>query len=135
MFATAKVLMEDMFKGRLIVILAVLSLILFVFNIGSCANSYSQSSARKKEMAQRMDLEEKMSKFIQEKAVILEKLKAKEKELEEEKVSCQATEKDLVQEQLVGQSLKDELQRVTKLKEVLEEDLKKALVASKKAKK
>ena len=34
MFATAKVLMEDMFKGRLIVILAVLSLILFVFNIG-----------------------------------------------------------------------------------------------------
>ena len=127
--------MEEMLKGKLIVILAVLSVILFVFNIGSCANSYSQSSARKKEMAQRIDLEEKMIKFTQEKAIILKKLEAKEKELEEEKVSCQATKKALVQEQLVGQSIKEELEKVTKLKQALEEDLKEALVSSKKAKK
>ena len=122
-------------KGKLVVILAVLSLILFVFNIGSCANLYSQSSARRKEMAQRMDLEEKMIKFTKEKAAILEKLKAREKELEEEKASSQAIKKVLVQEQLVGQSIKEELEKVTKLKQALEDDLKEALANSKKAKK
>jgi hypothetical protein len=39
-----------------------------------------------------------------------------------------------VQEQLVNQSLKEELQKVSKLKEALEEDLKEALVTGKSAK-
>ena len=86
-------------------------------------------------MAQRMDIEEKMVKFTQEKTAILEKLKAKEKELEEEKATSQAVKKVLVQEQLVGQNIKEELQKVTKLKQALEEDLKEALVNNKKAKK
>lgn len=127
--------MEEMPKDRLVVILAVLSLILFALNIGSCVNSYSQSSARKKEMAQRMNLEEEMIKSTQERAVILKKLEAKEKELGEEKTSCQATKKALVQERLVGQSIKEELQKETKLEQALKEDLKEALAKSKKAKK
>jgi hypothetical protein len=126
--------MEDFFKGRLVLILGILSLLLFVLNIGSCASSCSQDSARRKEMAQRMSVEEGLVRANQEKAAISDKLKAREKELEEEKVASQALKKALAQEQLVGQSLREELQKVTKMKEALEEDLKQALAAAKKAK-
>ena len=126
--------MKEVFKEKPVVILAVLSLVLFVFNIGSCASSYSQNAARRKEMAQRLDSEEKMVKANQEKAAILEKLKAKDKESEEERATCQAARKALAQEQLICQNLKDELQKVTKLKEALEDDLRAALAVNKKAK-
>jgi len=127
--------MEFLPKSRPVFILSVLSVFLFAFNIGSCINSYSQGAARRKEMAQRLGVEEKMLKLGQEKTALLEKLKAKEKESEEERVAFQSTKKALLQEQLVCQALKEELQKVTNLKEVLEEDLKKALITSNKAKK
>jgi hypothetical protein len=124
--------MEENIKGRAIIVLAALSAILFVLNIASCASSISQGSARKKEMAQRMELEEKFSKYNQEKAVVIEKVKAKDKELEEEKAVHLATKKALAQEQMISQSLKEDLQKITKLKETLEEELKQNL--AKKAK-
>ena len=126
--------MKEMFKEKPVVVLGILSLVLFIFNIGSCASSYGQSNARRKEMAQRMDTEEKMVRSNQEKAALLEKFKAKDKELEEEKAAGQAAKKALAQEQLVCQNLKDELQKVNKLKEALEDNLKEALAANKKAK-
>ena len=126
--------MKGIFKEKPVVILAILSLILFVLNIGSCASSYSQNAARRKEMAARMDIEEKMVKANQEKSVLSEKLKSRDKDSEEEKVVYQAAKKALAQEQLVCQNLKDELQKVTKLKEALEENLKEALAANKKVK-
>ena len=127
-------MIKGLLNNRPVFGLVVLSSVLFVSNIGSCINSYSQDSARKKEMAQRMDLEEKLSKFTQEKTSVSEGLKAKEKELEAEKVSSEAVKKALAQEQLVCQNLKEELERVTRLKEALEDDLKEALAANKKAK-
>ena len=127
--------MEENIKGRAIIVLSILTVLLLVLNIGSCANSFNQSSARKKEMAQRIELEEKLSKFNQEKVIIIDKVKAKDKELDEEKAAHQATKKALVQEQLVVQSLKEDLQKVVKIKESLEEELKKVLVVNKKAKK
>ena len=71
--------MEENIKGRAIIILAILTLLLFILNIGSCASSFSQGSARRKEMAQRMDLEEKFGKLNQEKAAVIDKLKVKDK--------------------------------------------------------
>lgn len=127
--------MEENIKGRAIIILSVLVVLLLALNIGSCASSLSQNSSRRKEMAQRIELEEKLSKFNQEKAVIIDKVKAKDRELDEEKALHEATKKALLQEQLVGQSLKEDLQKVTKVKEALEEELKGALAANKKAKK
>jgi protein subunit release factor A len=50
------------------------------------------------------------------------------KELQETKVGLEVAKKALLQEQLASQSLKEELEKVTKLKETLEEDLKEALV-------
>jgi chromosome segregation ATPase len=123
--------MEETIKNRIILILAVLTAIFFIGTIGSCRDAFLQKSARDKEMAKRLDSEEKMSKFAQDKTALEEKVKKAENELEEEKTAHQATKKALTQEQLVNQSLKDELQKVTKLKETLEEDLKEALTTSK----
>lgn len=121
-------------KNRLILISALLTLIFFIAAIGSCTNVNRLKSSRDKEMATRLDLEEKMSKFTQEKATTEGKLKSASQELEEEKAAHQAIKKALLQEQLVNQSLKEELQKVVKLKEALEEDLKEALVAVKSSK-
>ncbi|MBM3246116.1 MAG: hypothetical protein FJZ13_02175 [Candidatus Omnitrophica bacterium] len=123
--------MEEGLKNRLILILAILALIFFIATIGSCANAGRLKANRDKEVLSRMDLEEKMSKFSQEKTGIEEKLKGTTQALEEERAAHQATKKALLQEQLVNQSLKEELQKVVKLKEALEEDLKEALVTSK----
>jgi hypothetical protein len=123
--------MDEAIKNRVILILGILSAILFISNISSCSSAYRQKSARDKEMATRLDLEEKMSKSSQESAKLEEKAGMSIKELEEEKASHEVTNKALVQEQLVNESLKEELQKVVKLKEALEEDLKDALVSAK----
>ena len=125
--------MEESLKNRIILILAILSAIFFIGNISSCTNAQRQKSARDKEMAARLDLEEKMNKFTQEKTDIETKFNNLASELEEEKAAHQATKKALVQEQLVNQSLKEELGKITKLKEALEEDLKEALTKEKSA--
>jgi hypothetical protein len=124
---------KALFQEKPVLMLAILSLVLFVFNIGSCISSHGQNTELKKEMAQRLDTEEKMTRANQEKAALLEKLKIKEKESEEDKSALQATRKALTQEQLVCRNLQDELGKVTKLKEALEDNLKKALADNKKA--
>lgn len=123
--------MEESVKNRIIVILVVLTAIFFMGTVGSCSNASRLKSSRDQEMAIRLDLEERMSNFTQEKQGYEEQIKGLTQGLEEEKVAHQATKKALLQEQLVNQSLKDELQKMIELKEALEEDLKEALVAVK----
>jgi len=103
-------------KNRTIVVLSVLSLGLFLLNIGSCVSSYGQSAAHKKEMALRLDIEEKMMKLSQEKAALLEKIKAKEEESEEARSALQSAEEALLEEELVSQGLRDELQKGKEMK-------------------
>lgn len=126
--------MEENIKNRIILILVIVTAMLLIGNVSSCGSAYRNKVARDREIASRIELEEKMSTFSQEKAAIEQKLAATAQSLEEEKAAHQATKKALLQEQLVSQSLKEELQKVTKLKEALEEDLKEALVAAKAAK-
>jgi len=126
--------MEENLKTRVILILAILSVIFFLGTISSCTNAARQKRSRDKEMATRLDLEEKMSKFTQEKQALETKITALSQQLEEEKAAHQATKKALLQEQMVDNSLKEELQKVTKLKEALEEDLKDALTKGKSTK-
>jgi len=123
--------MEESIRNRMILILAVATAIFFIGTISSCNNAHRQRVARDKEMAMRLDLEERMSKFTQEKTTLESKIGNLGQGLEEEKVAHQATKKALLQEQLVNQSLKEELQKIVKLKEALEEDLKEALVKGK----
>lgn len=121
--------MEEALKDRLVIILAILTVIFFIFSVGSCTNAGRIKASRDREMAVRLDLEEKLSKFTQEKLGFEEKLKNLAQELEEDKAVHQATKKALLQEQLLNQSLQEELEKVIKLKEALEEDLKEALVS------
>lgn len=122
-------------KDRLIIILAVLTAVFLFGTLSSCNGALRQKKARQKEMASRLALEESMSKFSQEKSTLEEKAKAKEKEAQELKDELEAVKKTLIQNQLVNQSLKEELQKESKLREVLEGNLKKAVAESKKLKK
>src|SRR3989338_838659 len=123
--------MEESIKNRAILILGILTAIFFIGTVGSCSNTARLRSSRDKEMTARLDSEEKMSKFMQEKLMLEKKLKELTEGWDAEKAGHEATQKALLQEQLVNQSLKEEIAKVTKLKEALEEDLKDALVTEK----
>ncbi|MDD5568609.1 MAG: hypothetical protein PHY88_05335 [Candidatus Omnitrophica bacterium] len=122
-------------KNRVVIILSGLVLASFVFSIGSCVNAYNQSSARKKEMFNRMEIEEKSGKLALENANAAGKLKELQKQLEQETAANLETKKILAQEQLMNSSLKEDLQKLSKDKEALEEELKKQLAFNKKARK
>lgn len=116
-------------------ILGAISLILFIGLASSCNRTYQQKMARDKEMASRLDLEEKMNKFLQEKTALEDKLRTQEKQLQEERSARDTAQKALLQEQLVNQGLKEELAKVGKARETPEEDLKETSSAIKKSKK
>lgn len=106
--------MEDGLKNRIVIILAVLSAVFFFGTLSSCNSAMRQKAGRDKEMAARLQLEEKMNKFSQERSALEERAKAKEKEAEEAKAALEESKRILAQEQLVNQGLRDELQKVTK---------------------
>ncbi len=117
---------DEVLKNRIVIILAVLTAVFFFGTLSSCNSAMRQKAARDKEMASRLALEEKMGKFSQEKSVLEEKAKAKEKEAQDLKATLEAAKKALAQSELVNTSLKEELEKVTKLKESLEENSKEA---------
>lgn len=123
--------MEENIKNRIIIVLSILALIFFVGSLKSCGNAYRQKQARDKEMAARLDLEERISKISQENSLSEEKLQAVQKEMDETKLELGEGKKALAQQQSVSQNLKEELNKMAKLKEALEEDLKEALVNDK----
>ena len=118
------IIMEDRIKDRIILILAILSGIFFISTVGSCSNVNRLKVARDKEMETRLNLEEKMSKSLQESKINQDKLNSLAQELEAEKLAHQAVRKELIQEGLMVQSLKTELAKMIELKQALEEDLK-----------
>ncbi len=127
--------MDETIKNRIVIILAVVSVVFFFGTLSSCNSAMRHKAARDKEMVARLALEEKMSKFSQEKSVLEEKAKAKEKEVQDLKDSLEEAKKSLVQDQLVNASLKEELQKETKLKTNLAENSKPTALEAKKFKK
>lgn len=105
--------MGEGLKNRITIILAMLTAIFFFGTLSSFNSALRQKAGRDKEMSMRLQLEEKMSKFSQEKSALEEKAKAKEKEAQELRAELEVTKKALGQEQLVNESLKEELQKVT----------------------
>lgn len=119
--------MEENLKNRIILILAILTVIFFMGTIHSCgASKHLKTTLMEldKEKSASWDSQQQMNELKNDKAAL-------EKELEGLKAENEAGKKSLLQEQLVNQSLKDELEKVTKLKETLEGDLKEALVQDK----
>jgi len=128
-------IMNEALKNRIVIILAILSVVFFFGTLSSCSSAIRQKAARDKEMVARLALEEKTSKYAQERSALEEKARAKDNQVQELKAFLETAKKALVQDQLVSQSLKEELQKVTKLKETLEEELRQALVNWTKTKK
>ncbi len=126
---------DEALKNRIVIILAVLCVVFFFGTLSSCGSAMRQKAAHDKEMAARLALEEKMSKFSQDKSALEEKAKAKEKEAQELKDALEAAKKALLQDQLVNQSLKEELEKVTKIKDALGENSKETATGDKKPKK
>jgi len=122
---------EETLRNRLILISGILNILLLLVAVGSCNNAIQQKKLKEKEMYNRLTSEEKIDKYVRERAILEEKLKKTEDDLQEEKAAGEATRKALVQEQLVNQSLKSELEKINRLKEALEEDLKEALISGK----
>jgi hypothetical protein len=126
--------MEEGIKNRVILIVSVIAVIFFLLSVNSCVGARSQKIALDKERASSWDMEQRMSKFVQEKKALDAQLTGLVKELGAEKAGHEITQKALAQEEMINSSLKEELQKITKLKVALEEDLKEALMAAKSAK-
>ena len=126
--------MEEALKNRIILILSILTVIFLIGTLSSCISAQRSKAAFNREMAARLDMEEKITKFTQEKTAIEAKIREVTQALEVQRAQLQATKKALLQEQLIGKSLREELQKIAKLKEILEEDLKEALVRNKSVK-
>lgn len=123
--------MDEAAKNKLIIILIVLTAIFLIISVGSCNDSHRYNLARNKEMAARLDLEEKINKITQEKNAIEQKLNSAAMTLDDENLAHETTKKALLGQASLNQELKEELEKVIKLKETLEEDLKEALLAGK----
>ena len=124
--------MEDIVKNRVIAILVILVIIFFLFWLGAASTASRQRSLATSKAALSMELEEKLVKLEKEKSALTEELKNIQGLLGEEKANHEAARKTLSQEQVAEQALKVELERITRLKEALEKDLKEALVGQKK---
>ena len=125
--------MGETLKIRVMLGLAILCAILVVTNLSSCGTTRSQETKWRHEMAQRLDSEEKANKAQLEQSSLAAKLQKSEGKLQETEKALDATKKALIQAQLVNQNLQGEVDKLSKLKDALEEDLKTALAANAKA--
>lgn len=119
--------MEDIAKNRVIAILGILVVIFLLLFLGARGNLNRQKNYAGEKAARVMDLEDKIVQLEKEKFALSEELKNTQAQLGEEKEAHEADKKTLSQEQVAEQALKAELERVTRLKETLEKDLKEAL--------
>jgi hypothetical protein len=119
---------EDNFKSRLILGLGILNLIFILLWAASCNKENEFKKARDKEMNIRLESEQKVGEFEKIKSGLDDKINKIGQELTQVKAEFETTKKSLVQEQLISKSLKSELDKISRLKETLEEDLKEALV-------
>lgn len=123
----------DKLKTRVILGLAIFSVILMLTNLNSCGTTRSQERKWRFEMAQRLDSEEKANKAQMEQSALGAKLQKCGEKLQESEKALDAAQKALLQEQAVNANLRGEIDKLNKLKDALEEDLKTALAANAKA--
>ena len=120
--------MEEGLKSRIILILAILTAIFFIATMNSCMDARRWKKDRDGEKSTRFDLEARAQKFDSEKAGLEDRVRKLEKFLEDGKAELNKTKEALLQEQKENKNLAEELEKVTRLKETLEENLKEALV-------
>ena len=120
--------MEEGIKSRIILILAILTAIFFIATLNSCMDARRWKKDRDSEKSTRFDLEARAQKFESEKSALEDKVRKSDKSVEEAKAELSKTKEALLQQQAANKNLTEELEKVTKLKDALEENLKEALV-------
>lgn len=118
-------------KDKIILGLGIFCLLLFLVTLNSCVSAHRYRVNLDKEKAANWDLAQKIEESKYGSTNLENNLKSKTQELEAEKVTHEADQKALLQEQLLNKSLKEELDKVVKLKEALERDLREALAGAK----
>jgi hypothetical protein len=118
---------NDKLKTNIILALGILSIILMVVTVKSCTALRTQEQNLRRESSQRFDSEAKAQKISQEQAAAVEQLKKTQESLAENAKDLEAAKKTLLQEQMVNQNMKAELEKLSKLKSALEDDLRQAL--------
>lgn len=121
--------MDEKLKTRAIIALGLFSLILVIVSMNSFGKNRSQEQKWRREAALRMDAEEKAQKSSQEAESLSSQLKKNQETLQENGRELETVKKSLLQEQMVNQNLKAELDKLSRLKQALEEDLKEALIS------
>ncbi|MEK6714736.1 MAG: hypothetical protein AABY43_01655 [Candidatus Omnitrophota bacterium] len=121
-------MIEEAVKNRIILIVSTLCLIFFFWAIGAHSEIGKYKKNMQDEIRKRIEMEEQNTNFLKEKSNFVESIKQLTAQLEEEKAVNQATKKALVEEQLMNDSLKQEVEKEARLKQVIEEDLKEALM-------
>ncbi|MGE5308878.1 MAG: hypothetical protein ACM3OC_07330 [Deltaproteobacteria bacterium] len=120
---------DEKLKNKVLIGLSVLCVILLVSAFKSCSDAALQKRKWRNEMDQRLTSEERASKVQQDQTVLEQKLKQTQDALQQNARELDAAKKALLQEQMVNQNLKSEIDKLNKLKEALESDLKEALVS------
>lgn len=120
-------------KNIVVIVLSAVALIFFLLWLKTISEVSKQKDIVTRKSAAFMDLEEKNAKLEKERFSLSEELKAAHAQLAQEKAEHSQTEKTLSQEQVAGQVLKVELERVTRLKESLEKDIKEVLAPEQKS--
>lgn len=121
-------MVEEEVKNRIILIVGILCLILFFWAIGTSSELSKQKKNLQNEIRKRLGFEEQNTIFLEERPVLEEQIKQLNSQLEQEKEEHAKTKKAFSGEQLANESIKEELEKVTRLKEALEDDLKEALI-------
>ena len=110
-------------------------IILTVLSIAFAANTITKSNkfkrAFEKEMAFRLDMEERVSKLRNEKLDLTNKLKDRDLEIKELNMKIELLEKDIADQESKVKQLQVELNTMTLLKEKLEDNLKEELAKQK----
>lgn len=129
-------MIEDAVKNRLILIVSTLCLIFFFWAIGAHSEIAKYKKNMQDEIRKRIEMEEQNTNFLKEKSSLGENIKQLTTQIEVEKAAHETTKKTLIEEQITNDKLKEETEKITRLKEAIEEDLKEALMkASQKQKK
>jgi hypothetical protein len=121
----------DIFKNKVVLGLALGNVIFLILAASSCNTSYKYKKLRDNEAELRFDSQEKAERTMRERQTVEESLKQANAGLETERGLRQAAEKSLTQQQMVNDSLKTEIEKLRKLKEKLELEIKEALATGK----
>lgn len=119
-------------KNKVSMILSAAVIIFFLLWLNAVSGVSKQRTLANDKAVLSMELGEKNIKLEKQRSDLSEELKKAQAALAEEKAQHEETKKILSQEQVAEQALKVELERVTRLKEELEKDLKGSMAGEQK---